>query len=181
MVHVAALDKQIVLSWGDPVAAGNTENAVSKGYTFEGYNVFQYPRNNTSGAKLIATYDVVDGVKTIQDTIFSVPLGTYIVTPTEYGTDNGIVHQITLTQDALSGSPLVNNRDYYFAVTAYSYNPTGGLVPHALESSPSIFDIRPQSAQNGVRYANKSGDTLSVTHTGSTDGYVIAKVSIPAY
>ena len=33
VVHVAALDKEIVLSWGDPVTAANTENAVSKGYT----------------------------------------------------------------------------------------------------------------------------------------------------
>ncbi|MGA7161886.1 MAG: hypothetical protein WBZ48_12850, partial [Bacteroidota bacterium] len=180
VVHVAALDKEIVLSWGDPVTSANTENSVSKGYSFEGYNVYQYLRNNTSGGKLIATYDLIDGIKTIQDTTFSVPLGTYIVTPTEYGTDNGISHSIDITNDALSGSGLVDSRDYYFAVTAYSYNPTTGIVPHALESSPSIFDIRPQSPQNGIRYANKSGDTLAVTHTGSTDGYVIAKVTDPS-
>ena len=74
-----------------------------------------------------------DGIKTIQDTTFSVPLGTYIVTPTEYGTDNGISHSIDITNDALSGTGLVDSRDYYFSVTAYSFNPTAGLVPHALE------------------------------------------------
>jgi hypothetical protein len=181
VVHVAALDKEIVLSWGDPVTAANTENAVSKGYTFEGYNVYQYPRSNPNGAKLIATYDLIDGIKTIQDTIFSVPLGTYIVTPTEYGTDNGVSHSIDITNDALTGTSIVNNRDYYFSVTAYNYNPTPGLVPHALESSPSILDVRPQSPGNGVRYFNKPGDTLSVTHAGgNTDGFVIAKVTDPS-
>ncbi|HTY12002.1 MAG TPA: T9SS type A sorting domain-containing protein [Bacteroidota bacterium] len=179
VVHVAALDKEIVLSWGDPVASINTESAVSKGYTFEGYNVYQYPRNNTSGGKLIATYDLIDGIKTIQDTVFSVPLGTYVVTPTEYGTDNGIAHSIDLTTDALTGTPIANNRDYYFAVTAYNYNPTGGLVPHALESSPSILDVRPQSPLNGVRLFNKPGDTLAITKTGASDGYVIARVVDP--
>ena len=48
VVHVAALDKEIVLSWGDPVSSANTENFISKGYNsagykFEGYNVYQYP------------------------------------------------------------------------------------------------------------------------------------------
>ncbi len=180
VVHVAQLDKEIILSWGDPVGSANTENAVSKGYTFEGYNVYQYLRNNTSGAKLIKTFDLVDGIKTIQDTIFSVPLGTYIVTPTEYGTDDGISHSITITQDAIAGGSLVDSRDYYFAVTAYSYNPTTGLVPHALESSPSILDCRPQSSLNGVRYYNKPGDTLAVTQTGVSNGFVIAQVSDPS-
>ncbi|MGA7160645.1 MAG: hypothetical protein WBZ48_06565, partial [Bacteroidota bacterium] len=47
VVNVAVLDKEIVLSWGDPVASANTEHFVGKGYTpfnytFEGYNVYQY-------------------------------------------------------------------------------------------------------------------------------------------
>jgi hypothetical protein len=181
VVHVAQLNNQIVLSWGSPVAADNTENFVSKGYTFEGYNVYQYQRNNPSGGKLIATYDLIDGVRTILDTTFSVALGTNIVTPTEYGTDSGIRHSITITKDAFSGSPLVNDRDYYFAVTAYSYNPTEGLVPHALESSPSILDVRPQSPPNGVRYSANAGDSLMVTHSaGNSNGEVVATVVDPS-
>ena len=179
------MDKEIVLSWGDPVASANTENSVAQGYTsvdyrFEGYNVYQYPRYSPSGGKLIATYDIIDGVKTIQDTMYSEALGTYIVTPTEYGTDDGISHSITITQDAIAGGALVDSRDYYFAVTAYSYNPTTGLVPHALESSPSILDCRPQSTLNGVRYYNKPGDTLSVNSGGVSNGFVIAQVLDPS-
>ncbi len=178
-VKVANLDNEIVLSWGDPVAAAKVENSVSKGYTFEGYNVYQYQRNSPTGGKLIATYDVVDGIRTIQDTTFSVALGTYVVTPTEYGTDSGIKHALTITQDAFTGGPLVNDRDYYYAVTAYSVNLTEGLVPHALESSPAILDVRPQAPGNGVRFAFASGDSLSVTHAGSSDGTVVASVIDP--
>jgi hypothetical protein len=180
VVHAAQLNNEIVLSWGDPVASANTENFVSKGYTFEGYNVWQYQRNNPSGGKLLATFDVVDGIKTIQDTTFDVALGTYIVTPTEFGKDSGIKHTITITQDAFTGNPLVNDRDYYFAVTAYSVNLTTGLVPHALESSPSILDVRAQSPPNGVRYYSNVGDTLQVTHTGVSNGSVTVLVNDPS-
>jgi hypothetical protein len=184
-VHVAALDKEIILTWGDPNAPSHRtpadiEGSNSKGYTFEGYNIYQYPNNSPNGGKLLATYDLVDGIGTIQDTTFSVALGTNIVTPTEYGKNNGVRHAITITQDAFSGSTLVNNRDYYFAVTAYSYNPTAGLVPHALESAPDIKAVRPQSTQNGVRYNASPGDSLAVTHTGNSDGEVVASVTDPS-
>ncbi len=180
VVHAAQLNNEIVLTWGDPVTSANTEDYSSKGYTFEGYNVYQYQRNSTSGGKLIATYDLVDGIKTIQDTTFSVPLGTYIVTPTEYGTDSGIRHAIIITKDAFTGGPIVNSRDYYFAVTAYGYNPEAGVVPHALESAPSIIDVRPQSPLDGVRYSSAPGDSLTVTHSGKSDGQVVATVTDPS-
>ncbi len=178
-VKVANLNNEIVLSWGDVDAATKIETSSSKGYEFEGYNVYQFPRNSPTGAKLIATYDVVNGIRTIQDTTFSVALGTYVVTPTQYGTDSGIKHTITITQDGFTGTPLVNDRDYYFAVTAYSVNLTEGLVPHALESSPSIMAVRPEPPANGVRLAFASGDSLKVTHAGNSDGSVVATVADP--
>lgn len=179
-VHVAALNNEIVLSWGDPTTAANVESSASRGYTFEGYNVYQYLRNSPNGAKLLATYDLKDGIKTIQDTIFSVPLGTYVVTPTEYGTDSGIKHSITITSDAINGGPIVNNRDYYLAVTAYSVNLQAGLVPHGLESAPSILDVRPQSPLNGQRLYSNAGDTVSVIKSGASDGAVIVSVTDPS-
>jgi hypothetical protein len=191
IVHATQLDNEIVLSWGDPTSKNppsKIENFTSKGYSFEGYNVYQYPSNSPTNGKLIATYDLKDGVKTIQDTTFSVALGTYIVTPTEYGTDSGIKHSITITKDAFTGNPLVNDRDYYFAVTAYSYNPTTGVVPHALESRPSIISlysgndgngVRPQSLMNGMRVYANLGDTISVSQSGTSDGSVVATVIDP--
>ena len=54
-----------------PIRRILSQKDISSGYTFEGYNVYQYPRNSPSGGKLIATYDIIDGVKTIQDTTYS--------------------------------------------------------------------------------------------------------------
>lgn len=191
VVHASQLNNEIVLSWGDPTSANppaKIEGSNSKGYSFEGYNVYQYPANSPTNGKLIATYDLIDGVKTIQDTTFSVPLGTYIVTPTEYGTDSGLKHTITITTDALTGTPLINNRDYYFAVTAYSYNPTGGVVPHALESRPTIVNlysgndgngIRPQSSAPGVTDSTQAGSSVNVVHAGLSTGSVSVNVINP--
>ncbi len=178
-VSVATLSNQIVLSWGDPVKSAQVENFVSQGYTFEGYNVYQYQRNSPTGGKLLATFDRIDQIKTIQDTTFSIPLGTDIVTPTEYGTDNGIQHSLTINQDAFTGNPIINDRDYYFAVTAYSYNPTAGLVPHALESAPAILDVRAQSPAPGVTVPTKAGAFSNITHTGVSDGSVAVNVIDP--
>ncbi|MDE3058664.1 MAG: hypothetical protein KGJ59_11980, partial [Bacteroidota bacterium] len=68
----------------------------------------------------------------------------------------------------------------YFAVTAYSYNPTKGIVPHALESSPLVQKIRPQSPLSGQRFFSGAGDSLTVTHAGISDGSVIASVTDPS-
>ncbi len=179
-VSVAQLDGKIVLSWGDPTYAAQTENFNSKGYAFQGYNIWQYQRNNTTGGKLLATYDIVDGITKIYDDVYDPNLGTVIREPVQFGNDTGIKHTYTATQDAFSGTPLVNDRDYYYAVTAYSYNPTPGVIPDNLESSPSILDVRPQTPPNGVRYSFNAGDSIPVVHTGKSDGQVIASVVDPS-
>jgi len=184
VVHIASLDKEIVLSWGDPEYISRTENSVSYGatpgkFTFEGYNVYQYPRYSPSGAKRVATFDLIDGVFTIIDSVYVPSLRAVITTPTQFGTDTGIFHSIDITADAIAGGQIVNDRDYYFAVTAYNYNPDAGYDAHALESAPVILTVRPQSPQNGVRIPKKSGDTLRVTKQGTSDGYVLANVVDP--
>jgi hypothetical protein len=184
-VSVVTLDKQIVLSWGNVNTAppGRTpkeiEGSNSKGYQFEGYNVWQFPSNNSTGGKLLATYDLIDGIRTIQDTIFSPTLGSYTVVPTQFGQDKGLQHSLAITKDAFTGSALVNDRDYYFAVTAYSYNLTGGLVPHSLETSPSIMTIRPQTLPRGVTSTTTVGDFKDVTHNGSATASVDVNVVDP--
>lgn len=179
-VTAVGRNQQIVLSWGSPASTAKLESSESQGYTFQGYNVYQYQRNSPTGGKLIATYDRIDGVKTIQDTTFSVPLGTYVVNPTEYGKDDGLQHAIVINQDAFTGTPIVNDRDYYFAVTAYSYNPKAGLVPHALESAPSIIDVRAQSSKLGVTDTVQIGAFSNVTHAGLSTGSVNVNVVDPA-
>ncbi len=178
-VKVAALDGKIVLSWGDPSASATTENFVSKGYAFQGYNVWQMPTNSTSGAKRIATYDLKSGKGLIQDLAFD-PITGYIVTePVQYGTHSGLKRSITITQDAFTSAPIVNNRDYYFAVTAYSYNGTG-VEPNNLESpiSGNIQRVRAQSPQSGIT-ATDIGSFSNVVHTGTANASLNVTVVDP--
>ncbi len=183
VVKVAQLDKQIVLDWGDPVNAPKTEGqtaANGKGYAFQGYNVYQLPGKGFSNAKLLATYDKVDGVLNILDAVYDDGVGTVITKPVQFGNDLGIVRTFDITKDYLTDKPLVNGQSYYFAVTAYNFNSSPGAVPATLESSPTVLEIVPQSSKPGVRYSFASGDTIHSTHAGASDGVVSAFVVDPA-
>lgn len=184
-VKVATLDKKIVLNWGGDISAvAATENPVLKGYKFEGYNIYQLPNRaaTIADAKRIATYDVADGVLKINDDYFDASSGVVANHVVEFGTDNGVQRFITISTDAFnSGNPLVDGIKYYFAVTAYSYNPDA--VPHALENPISIIGgangIIPQSPDPGVRYSYSAGDTIQSVHTGKSDGQAFALVVDP--
>jgi hypothetical protein len=183
-VTATGLDGQIVLTWGDPAAASprtpsEIEHFKSKGYSFQGYNVWQMPANSSSGAKLIATYDLNTSQGIIQDLAFD-PITGYIVTkPVQFGTHSGLKRSITITKDAFTNTSIVNNRDYYFAVTAYSYNGTG-VEPNNLESPISgyVQDIRAQSTLPGYT-ATDYGAFSDVTHTGTADASLTVNVMDP--
>jgi len=186
VVSVAALDGEIVLSWGDDVTIAKTEGGVSQGFTFEGYNVYEFPGPSNTGAILLGTYDLNDGVKVISDTAFDPPTGLNLIQVLQMGTDNGIVHSIDLQASKVTGSRLINGTSYYFGVTAYSYNsnPPAAAGTHSLESSPSILTIVPHSANPGTRYSKKVGDGIKATLTtaagaGASDGSVTAVVVDP--
>jgi hypothetical protein len=79
----------------------------------------------------------------------------------------------------------VNGIRYYFAVTAYSFNPDPTAVPNNLETPLAILTVTPQSPDPGYRPL-VSLDTLeTVTHVtnvpGSplSDGYVIPQIINP--
>ena len=154
IVTPAALDGEIVLNWGDNVTLTKTEGSVSQGFTFEGYNVYEFPGPANQGGILLGTWDLVDGVKVITDTAFDPPTGLNLIQILQQGTDNGIIHSIDLTASKVSGLRLVDGTPYYFGVTAFSYNPNppAAAGTHSLESAPSIQAIVPHSANPGTRY-----------------------------
>jgi hypothetical protein len=180
-VEVAQLHNEAVLSWGDPTQVNLTENTPSQGFEFEGYNVYQFPTpaSTVKDAQKIATYDVVNNVATIVDQSVDPSSGVIITVPSEVGRNSGVQRYIKLTKDAFSGKPLTDGRPYYYAVTAYSYNGSQEVPFHALESAPVILTVTPQSPKPGTRYLSTSGDTLTVTHTGTTEGSVIPIVVDP--
>ncbi|MGH7452923.1 MAG: T9SS type A sorting domain-containing protein, partial [bacterium] len=90
--------------------------------------------------------------------------------------DTGMQRWLRISGDALAGNaPLIQNRKYYFAVTAYGYNPNG--IPKVLESPIQVIGreegIRPQSPVLGTKIVSQFGDSLSFTRvSGVSDGSI---------
>ena len=151
-------------------------------FSFQGYNVYQVETATGLGmVKRIATYDIVDGITEIYDDVFDPVLGETINKRVQFGSDSGIQRLLAIDSDALNaGAPLRTNRAYYFAVTAYGYNPYG--IPKTLESSKSVMLVRPQVSTTWAEGDNtaSSGAILSATHSvGGSDGTIVVNVVDP--
>jgi hypothetical protein len=189
-VTVSALNSEIVLEWGsDSAAIAATEVPAPLGYYFEGYNVYQLPNASASlgNSKRLVTFDVANGVGKIIDLDFDPNQGSVFPTAKQYGTDSGVQRWLNIKTDAYNNNyALVNGAPYYFAVTAYNYNPKPGLTPSTLESSPVIFTVIPHSPDPGTRYGGHSGDSIApVIHTTipglyPSDGTVLPLIIDPS-
>ena len=175
-------DNKIILTWGDFEGVNQTESFVDKGFAFQGYNVYQFPSASATidNAVRIATYDVIDNVATIFDEVIDPKTGAVVTLPVQFGTDSGIERLIELENDAITDRPLVNNQPYYFAVTAYSFNPDPEATPRQLESTPEVIELRPKTLDPGYRAGAEVGEMLQVMHTsGIATGEVQVKVIDP--
>jgi hypothetical protein len=149
---------------------------------FEGYNVYQYETASGAGAmKRLATYDVVNGVTEIYDTVFNASLGENINIRTQFGSDSGLAQFHAISTDGLNGnSKLTTNRAYNYAVTAYGYNADG--IPKTLESSPVYLTVRPEVPNTMTAGENtaSAGDVVSAAHDGPSQGSVDMVVVDPS-
>ncbi len=184
-VVTSAFDKSVVLTWGsDLVQVAKTETFSKLGYSFQGYNVYQLPTATAqaSEAKLLATYDLNDGVGKIIDKAFDPVGGVVTDKVVEFGADTGIKRVFEFNRDMFKGgSPILNGSKYYLAVTSYAYNPDPSAVPKALENPINIITVVPQLPNPGVRYNGVYGDKLAVNHSaGTSDGIVTPIVVDPS-
>jgi hypothetical protein len=173
VVNAVALDKEIILNWGENFSTVNaTESYDNAGFEFEGYNVYQLPSPSATKeqARLLATFDVVNGVGRIFDLVFDVTSGTVNERVVQFGNDVGIQRFFKITTDAFrGGAPLNNGSNYYFAVTAYAYNDEL-TANNNLENTFIPITVMPQSPDPGVTYGEGTGSELPITHTGTADG-----------
>ena len=182
-VTVAELDGEILLDWSKNTAnVIATESADSKGYTFQGYNVYQLPTAASQVAEgvRVATYDVIDGVGKINDLIFDPVTGSVIIVPVQFGNDTGIKRYFATSIDEINERPMINGIKYYFAVTAYNFNPSLEAVPNNLENPIGIITVIPHSTNPGVTLGDGSGDGIEVVHTnGIADGGPVVTIVDP--
>lgn len=184
-VKIAELDGEVTLEWGSDISAvQKTENTVSQpgAFVFEGYNVYQLPSRSASlsEAKRLATFDLLTQPTVILDRLFDKKSGEILMLPVQFGTNSGISRYFKFDRDYILDIDKLNNgQEYYLAVTAYSRTTVPDFLPTALESSPIVYTVRPQSPQ-GVRYSTKYGNILPFTSVAAyTDGEVRPKVVDP--
>lgn len=171
---------EVILEWEDNAEdysvyiAGNNSY-----YKFEGYNVYQHETATGAGAReLVATYDLKNGLTTIKDDVFSLEYSDVLQLPVQFGTDTGIKRYISIKTDAIAGGlPLIDDRNYYYSVTAYGYN--GFATPVTLESSSPIHEVRPQTdVAETLTDATGSAD-YDVTHVGTADASLEVAIANP--
>jgi hypothetical protein len=127
-----------------PNPANNEERSDSL-YRFEGYQIFQlkdasvtlgdakdqYGNYDPDKVRLVAQFDVKNGVGRIINHYFSKDIGFNVPVVEVDGGDEGIKHSFQLTDDAFATGDkrLVNHKQYYYTVIAYAYNEFLPYVP----------------------------------------------------
>ena len=164
-VSYSSNEKGIELDWNIRQSAiDSTENFNNNGYSFEGYNVYQleYPNVNLKDYSLrLATFDKPDNVKNIQGIIMDPGTGYPIKGDIQFGRDSGIKRKIVISYDSLfTLNHLIIGKTYYYAVTAYTYNPDLTLINHSTESLITIIPVVFRGDYPGKKFA----DTLTVNH-----------------
>ncbi|HJL84782.1 MAG TPA: T9SS type A sorting domain-containing protein, partial [Candidatus Marinimicrobia bacterium] len=184
-VKVTELDEEIIMEWSSNLTRVNdVENTVSEpgSYAFEGYNVYQMPRGNStiSDAKRIVTYDLASDPTVILDEGFDATSGQILLKPVQFGSNAGVKRFFVFDRDHVKDVDKLNNgQEYYVAVTAYSAASQEGYIPASLESSPEIITVVPQKPF-GTVYNTSYGDTLEVEQVaGQSDGVIVPIVVDP--
>jgi hypothetical protein len=155
------------------------------GYAFQGYVVYQ--GSSVSGPwKRLRTFDVVDGITAVRDTVFDVNTGLIINdTPTAFGGDNGVSYTFSTSEDAVRGGSLKDGTTYFYAVTAYAVNlnPQKDLEK-VLETSFKAVPIvvqRPASGTDvGAAFVNAATVHQASAVPPKTTDHVVVDVVDPA-
>jgi len=150
-VTVFAGEREIYLSWDS-----RAESYYEEGYEFQGYNIYvtRYTdAMNKFDWKLVDTYDKIDGIKNINGIKYIRDSGELIKGVVIEGKDSGIKRWKKVVYDEWQGGgrPLIPEKDYYYAVTAYAYNPLG--TPEYIESELTPLKITPKFSLPGYDYS----------------------------
>lgn len=164
---VTPMNRKVTLTW-----SGAAEDDPGS-YPFQGYNVYQGATEAGPWTR-IATYDIVDGIATIFMEAFDPNTGEIYSQPLQFGTDSGLQRYIEITDDAFTwngNTKLVNNHPYYFAVSAYSYNPDE--TPNHLESSRAAATVVPSRGPAGTDWHTAMAVDTAAHVAGGSDGSVL--------
>jgi hypothetical protein len=158
-VYVQPMDRAVRLVWGrEPVGYVAISDTLNQEFHFEGIRVWQMASNDPGAQPtVIATYDEPNGVGSIYADEFNPTSGGTERILKVAGPDGGLNFQLDITNDAIQGGKLTNNKEYYFAVTAYAYDINNvstysvggediGIISETLESARTPIVVAPKSS-----------------------------------
>jgi hypothetical protein len=173
---VANGDGKITLYWGNISEFYNVYDSLGQTgfWRFEGYNLYQIKPgtsgDNVADRTLLAVYDVVNGIKTVYDTVSVIqpdgqPKNEY--KPVAFGDDYGISRVITLTTNQYptgNNNFFINGTSYKYAVTAYGVNLNAGAPFKVLENpvSAATISVTPNFPIIGTNIVNNQFDTIPI-------------------
>ncbi|MCD6446835.1 MAG: hypothetical protein J7L40_01580, partial [Candidatus Marinimicrobia bacterium] len=185
-VNCRPFEKSLILEWGsDHEWIDNIEQRHASGYKFEGYNVYQVPYSTSERdeATKIATFDVINSIKVINDTRYLAEFeGEAADVPVAFGDDTGIQRYIKIDWDHINDCPLYEGKTYYYAVTAYNQNISDDrLGAKMYESSFIPMAVILQEELPGNKLQSYEGQSdIPVEHiSGNGEGNVKIKVIDP--
>jgi hypothetical protein len=169
----------IEFNWGsDAISVDAIENFTQDGYTFQGYNVYQFPNDLPiiDYAVRVATYDIIDGVTEISGLVIDPGTGLPIIGIQQHGSDSGTEKVFNTSYDYIENEYMKVGKKYYFAITAYTYNPDPAAEPNNSESIINIVEVIYFDDLPGASY----GDSVMVIHTeGNGNADISVKVEDP--
>jgi hypothetical protein len=187
VAKISELPDRIVLDWSDATTSAITEGSsvslLGTTYDFQGYNIYQLPSPTASlsEAKKLTTFDLNDSITIVLNDEYDSKLGITLPKVSQTGTNSGIQRYYVIEQDYINGGPLIKGKRYYYAVTAYSYNPAPPFGTHDLENpftGSTVYLAIPQDAKPGEQHASTplqdiTTERLSGTATPTVTAQVI--------
>ena len=161
-LNVTTRDREILLQWSyqqednnyqdtyrvaDPGISPRVEN---RHYQFEGYNVFEFESASDTRGKLLAVYDLNNGITRVDE-------GVEVSEFTALGTDSGVRHFFRYLG-------AVNYRSYHLGVQAYAYSENSGAK--VLKGPVSRAEVIPAASPSrltaeGEAFLGQSGDNMA--------------------
>jgi len=165
----------ILLSWDEENFDQSIEQFDSNGYKFQGYNIYQLYSDIglKENGKRIATFDIVDGITTINGTVMADD-GKPIEGIQQFGSDSGINREFFISKDYINDDELIKGMKYYFGVSAYTYNKDSAI--NNTESPLTYIEVEYIKDLEGANY----GDQIKVTQTKGIGGAVFSTVIRPS-
>ncbi len=198
-VYAQELNKAARLVWDQTAVGTHSANAVlGQDFVFEGYRVWQLPsQGGFSDAKVIATFDQIDAYDNLYTDIFNAQVGAIERLEVIKGPNEGLRFQLDITSDAFRGGPLINNKTYYFAVTAYALDTLHvapynigvnqvGEITDVLESALNVVAVTPAGSNSVFSVTGRQigtevvGATISVSQVGTVSDSLYHVVLLPS-